>query len=260
MKLDRFKAKFQGPFWNCAYKVSLAMIRRREGNLKGLFEFPVEFRSLKMTVVADKELQIEAHSVLTRCWRELQQYLARRPQVQAPHPLAEVDSDAPEVAQVMQDSSIETNVPPMLVMDGALTDMVAKELKKFAKQVLIENGPEVFVHTEKTRQVRIFAGESPLSSRLVLEIQPDLCPVGISTHCCSENLMTPGRSVDVAVAVCNTVSLAAAFAAGAGERLAAGQTFTEIQNWASRRGGVMGLLLLKGDLMSKRGTVPIVGG
>ena len=32
-------------------------MRKRDGNLRGLFEFPVEFRSLKMTVVADKELK-----------------------------------------------------------------------------------------------------------------------------------------------------------------------------------------------------------
>ena len=236
------------------------MIRKREGNLKGLFEFPVEFRSLRMTVVTDKELQIEAHSVLTKSWRELQQYLNRKPEIRAPHPIDAVDPDAPEVAQLMQDAAMDTGIPPMLVAEGAMTDVVAKELTKYARQLLIENGPEVFVHTEKPRRVRIFAGDSPLSSRLVIEIQPDRCPAGISTHCGSENLMKPGREIDVAVAVCNSTSLAAAFAAGAGERMAAGQSFSEIQDWASRRGEVMGLLLIKGDLVSKRGSVHVVGG
>jgi hypothetical protein len=213
-----------------------------------------------MNVVAEKELQIEAHSALTRYWRQIQQYASRFPQFAGPHPWKDIDPDAPEVVKMIQEVAAEAGVAPTTVYDGALTEMVARELHGFSKQIMVENGPEVYVQTEKSRRVRIFAGHSPLSSRLVVEIPPEICPAGLSTHCCAENVFQKGSDEDAAVALASSLSVAAAFAAGAGERMTAGESLTDIHRWGSLKGELIGLLLIRGDLISKRGSVHLVGG
>ena len=118
--------------------------RKRDDNLSGLVDFLVEFRSLRMTVVADKELQIEAHSALTRHWRQVQQYASRHPDFNAPHPITETDPDAPEVVKLIQDH--DQRKMELFSMDddpGETTDLYADARNASAANRMISELEEI---------------------------------------------------------------------------------------------------------------------
>jgi len=105
-------------------------------------------------------------------------------------------------------------VGPMAAVAGAVAEYVGRELLADTKNIIIENGGDIFMHTTSERRVAIFAGRSPLSEKVTLEIAPEDMPLGI---CTSSATVGPSLSFGKADAVCvlsSSAALADAAASG----------------------------------------------
>jgi len=81
----------------------------------------------------------------------------------------------------MIDKSKICGVGPMAGVAGAISEFVGRDLLSSTKNIIIENGGDIFLQSQDTLTVSIFAGESPLSHKVHLEIKPEETPVGICT-------------------------------------------------------------------------------
>src|SRR4030042_3242503 len=70
----------------------------------------------------------------------------------------------------------------MAAVAGAMAEFLGKDLlRKGFKEVIIENGGDIFMKTRKSRSVGIYAGKSKLWKKLKLKIKPKKTPIGICT-------------------------------------------------------------------------------
>jgi ApbE superfamily uncharacterized protein (UPF0280 family) len=96
----------------------------------------------------------------------------------------------------------------MAAVAGALAEMVSKDLLRQSKEVIVENGGDIYLATSKERMIGIYAGRSPLSLKIGIVISPEDSPLGV---CTSSGTVGPSLSLGKANAVC-TVSKSAALA------------------------------------------------
>jgi len=125
------------------------------------------------------------------------------------------------------------------------------------KNIIIENGGDIFMHTTSERRVAIFAGRSPLSEKVTLEIAPEDMPLGI---CTSSATVGPSLSFGKADAVC-VLSSSAALADAAASRIGNLVRWTQDIKNALEAGaaipGVQGIVIIMEDKLGGWGKIKI---
>ncbi len=122
------------------------------------------------------------------------------------------DINRPEVIRQMLFASTVASVGPMAAVAGAIAQEVGKFLldKFHCKEVIVENGGDIFIENTEPITTAIYAGNSPLSGKIGLEIPP-----GMHGVCTSSG--TVGHSfsfgkADAVTIVCDSASISDAFA------------------------------------------------
>jgi len=60
----------------------------------------------------------------------------------------------------------------MAAVAGAIAEAVGGDLLAFSPEVIVENGGDIFLKTSKRRLVGVYAGQSPFTGKIALEITP----------------------------------------------------------------------------------------
>ncbi len=110
---------------------------------------------------------------------DLEKYIDRDPDFKTtlrPHVLA---PGAPLIAQTMAQAANKSGVGPMAAVAGTFAEYIGKDLLTICSEVIVENGGDIFMASAQKRLVAVFAGKSPFSGRLAVEIMPEKTPLGI---------------------------------------------------------------------------------
>lgn len=128
-----------------------------------------------------------------------------------------VELNAPPIIKEMSEAVKLANVGPMASVAGAIAEFLGRDLlRKGYRDVIIENGGDIFLKTTKTRAVGIYTGRSMLWQGLKLKIKPKDTPLGICTssgtigHSLSFGLADAVVILSKRAALCDAVATATA--------------------------------------------------
>jgi len=129
-----------------------------------------------------------------------------------------VEPNAPEIVKVMAEAAREAGVGPMAAVAGAFAETVGRHLmEQFEiQELVVENGGDIFLKINRNLLMSVYAGNSPLSEKIGIEIQAEESPLGV---CTSAGTVGPSISfgkADAAMIVCRNTALADAFATAFG--------------------------------------------
>lgn len=165
---------------------------------------------------------------------------------------------APPIAVSMGKAGWQAGVGPMAAVAGAFAEAVGLTLKEKVKQVIVENGGDIYMDTSSPRLVSVFAGQSSFSHRIALRIHPHESPLGI---CTSSGTVGPSLSFGKADAVVikgTNTALADAVATGAGNRIQTQDDFMQAIEYAQKIPGVTGVLAVAGEHLAAWGSIELV--
>ena len=181
-----------------------------------LVKFEVIVKETDLLVRADRDLSKETRESVLKYRHQLESYISMNPEFQKSlFPLTD-DPYAPEIVQEMIRTSQRAQVGPMAAVAGAIAERVSKDLLILSKEVIVENGGDIYLATSKERTIGIYAGNSPISLKIGIVISPEETPLGV---CTSSGKVGPSLSFGRADAVCilaksSTLADAAATAVG----------------------------------------------
>ncbi len=166
-------------------------------------------------------------------------------------PLA-VELSAPLIVRVMAEKAKEANVGPMSTVAGAIAEFLGQDLlKRGYKDVIIENGGDIFLKTRKARLIGIYSGRSKLWNNLCIKIKPKDTPLGICTSSGTIGHSLSFGSADSVVILSKSVSLADAVATATCNRINSKQDLAKALCFAREIKGVLGVvIILKNNLVS----------
>ncbi|HHY46129.1 MAG TPA: UPF0280 family protein [Firmicutes bacterium] len=232
---------------------------------RDLTHFNVKVKETDLYVAVDIELAVRAaqlcehvRSLVSREMRSLEQYIVRDPAFYVsltPHP---VRQDAPPIARTMAEAASMASVGPMAAVAGAFAEMVGRALLEDSKQIIVENGGDIFIKSRVERTVAIFAGKSRFSNRIGIKVDPADTPIGIST---SSGTVGPSLSLgtsDATVVIAGSAALADAAATAVGNLVNSPEDFGPAVEWAKSIPGLMGVVIIKGDDLTAWGKVELV--
>ena len=205
-----------------------------------------------------KELVGWVEDTIRACRRPLEDYIRKDPGFAKALTPYTVLPDAPLIVQTMAEAGRLAGVGPMAAVAGAVAEWVGKSIAKRSRDVIVENGGDIFMRTSRIRKVGVFAGDSPLSNRVALEIRPDQTPQGI---CTSSGKVGPSLSfgkADAVVVLSPSVPLADAVATACGNLVQTVNDLEKTLEFASKIPGVTGVLVIKDDRLAVWGSVKLL--
>jgi len=119
----------------------------------------------------------------------------------------------------------------------------------------VENGGDIFIKSNKVRKVSIFAGRSPFSQRIILEIEAKENYIGI---CTSSGMVGPSLSfgkADAVTIISGSVLLADAAATAVGNIIKTQKDVERGLIYAQKIKGVKGVVIIKDDKMGLWGDI-----
>jgi hypothetical protein len=215
---------------------------------EGLQSFRVVAGESDLFIWAENDLSEQAGVSLARHRRELEDFIARNPVFRttyAPYPVPE---DSPPVVLMMAQAAERVGVGPMAAVAGTIAELVGLDLLPASKEVIVENGGDIFIRSATERSVGVFAGESPLSGQVILKV-PATPAEGLGV-CTSSATVGPSFSAgraDCALVMATTAALADAAATGLGNRVKSPAQIREALEWTAAIEGVLGCMVIIGE-------------
>lgn len=196
--------------------------------------------------------------MIQACRRPLEDYIKKDPGFLSSLIPYTVLPDAPEIVQTMAEAGRLAGVGPMAAVAGAVSEWVGKCIAKRSRDVIVENGGDIFMRTSRIRKVGIFAGESPLSNRVAIEVKPNQTPLGICTSSGKVGHSLSFGKADAVVVLSPSVPLADAVATATGNLVKTTDDLERALEFASQIEGVTGILVIKDDRLAVWGSVKLL--
>ena len=224
---------------------------------KDLVSFRVKLGESDLFIRADIPLYSEARQCL-RCQRRLiQDYIRKNPEFGTSLAPYSIKDRAPDIIQEMAKASSCAGVGPMAAVAGAVAEYVGKDLLKYSSEVMVENGGDIFMKTNRIRKVGIFAGKSAYTAKLALEIAPGDA-WGICTSSATVGPSLSFGKADAAVVISNSAILADAWATRLGNMVKSASEVEKTLKFAQDIAQILGVVIIVGDKIGVWGDIKIV--
>ena len=227
-----------------------------------LAPFAVRFRETDLWVAVPPRQNTAAlrqycEKTAASLWQELHAYILKDPVFlhsllpHTPH------FGAPPVALKMAAAADKAGVGPMAAVAGAFAEEVAQQvMQKFKIQdIIAENGGDIYLAATQLRRIAIWAGASPLSGKLALELEPAQSPLSL---CTSSATVGPSLSLGQADAVtilAKSGAVADAYATAVGNQVRSAADIEPALAYADAQEDILGCVIVIGDRIGAIGEV-----
>lgn len=230
---------------------------------KDLDHFQVSLRETDLDLAVKKGRDISRLSAITlACVRDYRQvldaYIKEQPTFLTTLEPFEPGEDAPQAVRDMCAAARLAGVGPMAAVAGLFSEKAGQLLSRYSKDVIVENGGDIWLKTSRVRQVAIYAGTSPFSCRIGLEIRPQGTPLGICTSSGTVGHSLSFGKADAAVVLAPSAILADAAATACGNLVKSAEDLEKAVDFALSIPGVSGAVAIVGDKMAVKGQVRLV--
>jgi uncharacterized protein len=165
---------------------------------------------------------------------------------------------APRLISVMARAGNRAGVGPMAAVAGALAEDIGRLLLRESPEVIVENGGDLFIKVEEAVKIGIYAGNSKLSGRLAMRVDPAKTPLGV---CTSSGTVGPSLSfgrADAAMVLSPLVALADAVATALGNRVSGPEDFSAALEYARAIDDIKGALLICAGKIAAWGDIELI--
>lgn len=171
----------------------------------------------------------------------------------------EVELDAPDIVKEMAKAAKIADVGPMAAVAGAIAEFLGRDLlKKGYKEVIVENGGDIFLASRRARIIGMYSGKSRLWQGLSLKIRPKITPIGICTSSGTIGHSLSFGCADSVVVLSKNAALADAAATAIANRINSKEDLSPALNFSRSIKGIYGAVIIFRNNLASWGKVELV--
>jgi len=223
-----------------------------------LVSFEVVVKETDLFIRAAGDLSHQALEAIEEYRGPLEAYIRSQPLFLHSLEPVKVEPGAPSIVRMMAKAGEAAGVGPMAAVAGAMAELVGGKLLEFTPEVIVENGGDIFLKSNRIRLVGVYASDSPFTGRLAVEIDPDKTPLGV---CTSSGTVGPSLSLgmaDAAMLLAPSAALADAAATAVGNAVKSPEDIPAALERGKQIEGITGILIIAGGQMGVWGDIKLV--
>ncbi len=224
---------------------------------RGLVSFRAVVDETDLWIAAQKDLTETALVSIRKHRAGVEEYIGQHPGFASALKPWVVQVPPGSLVSRMTDATATVGIGPMAAVAGTIAEAVARDLVLRSERVMVENGGDLYLVGGGKRLVAIWAGNSPMTNRVGLEVDPG---DGVAV-CTSSGTVGPSLSfgqADAAVVISRSGALADAAATELGNRVNGPGDVEAALDWALSVTGVTGAVVVMGEAMGAKGRVELV--
>jgi len=231
---------------------------RRLAVLERLVSFQVTVQETDLMIQAEDDLtDLCREEVLTQR-RYIEHYIQRFPEFRTTLTPWNPDDPAPEIVRKMVAAGKRADVGPMAAVAGAMAETIGQFLVRHSNEVIVENGGDVFFKLKGIVTIGLYAGQSPLSMRVGLQLDPGREPLAVCTSSGTIGHSLSHGHADAVCIVARQCALADAAATAVANRVLSVDAIPEAIHFARSIEGVEGVVAVCGEQMGLWGNLRVV--
>jgi uncharacterized protein len=224
---------------------------------KDLVSFTVTVKETDLFIRAAHNLQRKALRLVEKYRSQLESYIEKHPDFLTSLKPLSVTSGAPRIVLEMLEAGRKAGVGPMAAVAGAIAECISRELLEFSPEIIVENGGDIFLKIAHKMTVGIYAGDSPLTGKIGLEINPQDTPLGICTSSGTVGHSLSYGKADAVVILAESGALADAAATAIGNRVTNPKEIQSAIDFGSKIGGLKGIVIIIGKDIGAWGEIKL---
>lgn len=233
---------------------------RKQFSQERFRSFTVNYKETDLWIGVDpvsfrQEMQQDAFLKVKELRHQMEQYLLSDPIFGKTFEPCVVKPNAPAIVKMMADAAQRAGVGPMAGVAGAFAEETGRFLmdKYSIRELVIENGGDIFLKVENPIILLIYAGNSVLSEKIAIEIPAGETPLGV---CTSSGTVGPSISLgkaDAAMIVCRNTALADALATTFGNMVKTAEDIQQAIDKTQQFAEILSAVIICRDKIGIRG-------
>ena len=165
-----------------------------------------------------------------------------------------LSSDIPIISWMLNAAKV-CSVGPMAAVAGSVSRYVGESLLNFNDEAIVENGGDIFICSKTPRKILVYAGNSPVSMKMAMEI-----PKGIHGICTSAGKVGPSLSfgkADAAIVLSKDCALSDAAATQLGNLISCESDLESAVKHIVSLPNIMGAMAVFNDKIAASGQIKL---
>ena len=224
---------------------------------KDLAEFTVTIKETDLYIRASSDLSRKARRITQKYRRQLEEYIEQHPDfAKSLEPLI-ASAKSPRIVLDMLNAGQKADVGPIASVAGAVAEYVGRDLLEYSPEIIVENGGDIFLKIKRKRVIGIYAGDSPLTGQLGLEIKPQDTPVGICTSSGTVGHSLSYGKADAVVVTAGSAVLADAAATSICNKVKNPDDINRAIEYGRTIAGLKGIIIISGSNIGVWGDIKL---
>ncbi len=231
--------------------------RQSSGN-RHLRGYRVCVRETDLWVQSERFLEATVREAVFRYRGFIESFIDANPDFLTAMTPFRLNTPAPAIIRDMVAAAEAANVGPMAAVAGAMAEYAGKELLTESREVVIENGGDLFVKLDRPFTLAIDAGETSLSYKIGLRLDASGHPLGVCTSSGTVGHSFSRGRADAVCVVSESVSLADAAATAIGNQVGSAADIDAAMNFGKQIPGVSAIAIIAEERIGLWGDTDVV--
>ncbi|MBU1112322.1 MAG: UPF0280 family protein [Candidatus Omnitrophica bacterium] len=146
------------------------------------FKLEVAYKESDLLILSDAQLdEGTTRDILVKHYETVEGYLKKTPLFfKSLSPLADDDS-APPIVREMIAAARLSGIGPFSAVAGAIATYVGRDLLKFSREIIVENGGDIFLRINSDKSLGVYLGDDYQPSVIKLKLSKRDQPFGIAS-------------------------------------------------------------------------------
>ena len=233
-------------------------------NTERFTPFTVQFRDTDLWIGVDRqsfvpEMALFARNETVKLRHELENYLLTDPWFGRTLEPVEPKPGAPRSAWLLADAGARSATGPMAAVAGLFAWHVGEKIRQnfSVKELVIENGGDMYLLLQNDLAVTVFAGSSPLSEKMAVVVPAGTTPCGVCTSSGTVGHSFSFGKADAVMVACQSPLMADALATALANRVKSPADVQDVLTFSEEYPEIESLVVICRDKLGIRGSFAV---
>jgi ApbE superfamily uncharacterized protein (UPF0280 family) len=225
---------------------------------KEKYNWKIIYKYSDLLVSCNKDISLKLEKLIKEIYCLLESCIKEEPSFQKSLSPLKIKSHYPPVIKRMCQKAVIFNVGPMATVAGAVCDYIASGLDKYCRRLIIENGGDVFMKSNKDVDVGVYLKNKYFADKIYLKIKAGDTPCGLCSSSGSFGHSLSMGSSDLVVVLAKTTISADGAATSIANKIKSPNDISKTINDYKNIKDITGILIIKDDRLGIWGNIELI--